>query len=247
MLDCSVKGSVATITLNRPPVNALDEAMLTLLDRALTEVEGLPSVKVLLFVAEGKCFCAGADIDMLRHWTEGERGQLEWDSFTSRLQETFNRIANLQIPTISAIHGAATGGGLELALATDLRVVANEASIGLPEIRLGVVPGAGGTQRLTQLVGRNVALRMLLRGEIIKGDAATQLGLAEFSVPRAEVRERAIDLAAELANWPKAALVANKACVLAFGGAGYERELEYTRALARSNETRELIKAFFTK
>lgn len=240
-------GRIGLVTIDRQPVNAFDDALLAELSDVLDRVESDRTVRVLLFRSVGKCFSAGADIQRLRRWTEADGGLEEWDAFTTRLQHTFARIAALDIPTIAAIHGAATGGGLELALACDLRVVAAEASLGVPEIRLGVVPGAGGTQRLARLVGQNVALRLLLRGEIIKGEEAASLGIAEFCLPRAEVEARSIALAEELAQWPRAALIANKACALSRGGDGFQLELEYTRKLARDPETKALIAAFFAK
>lgn len=238
-------GTIGIVTLKRQPVNAFDDQLLAQLCDLLHRIEADSSLRVVMFRAEGKCFSAGADIEMLRRWTESEQGMEEWDAFTPRLQQAFSRIANLEIPTIAAIQGAATGGGLELAMACDLRVIAAEASVGVPEVRLGVVPGAGGTQRLAQLAGRNVALRLLLRGEIIKGEEAHRLGIAEFCAPRAEVQDRSLKLAQEIAQWPRPALIANKACVRADGERGYQLELEYTRKLARDPQTRAMIAAFF--
>lgn len=246
-VETSAAGTIAVATLSRPPVNAMEDELLAAFCALLDQVEADERLRVLIIRAEGKCFCAGADIQMLRRWTETDGGLAEWDAFTTKLQAAFNRLAVLQIPTIAVVHGAATGGGLELAMACDLRVVAAEASLGLPEVRLGVVPGAGGTQRLTRLAGRSVALRLLLRGEIIKGEEAQRLGIADFCHPRAEVLDRARALAEEIAQWPRKALIANKACVQAEGGTGYRLELEHTRALAQDPETRALIAAFFEK
>lgn len=246
-LEYISEGRIAVVTMNRQPVNAFDNRLLDEISGILDRVEADHTVRIVLFRGEGKCFSAGADIQMLRRWTETENGPVEWDAFTTQLQQTITRIAELAVPTLAVVHGAATGGGLELALACDLRICAAEASLGVPEVRLGVVPGAGGTQRLTQLVGRNLALRLLLQGEIIKGDEAFRIGLAEFCVPRSEVQERAQALAEEIAQWPRAALIANKACVLGRGGDGFQLELEYTRKLAQNPETKALIAAFFAK
>lgn len=246
MIEFTINGAVGVITLQRAPVNAINDEMLVGLANILDRIERDDSLKVLLINSEGKCFCAGADIEMLRRWTEHDAGAEEQDAFASKLQRTFGRIAKLSIPTIAAIHGAATGGGLEMALACDLRIVAAEASLGLTEVRLGLLPGAGGTQRLTQLLGRSAALRLMLRGEIFKGDDAKAMGLAEFCVPRADVQATAFELAGEIARWPRSALLGIKACVLGVGNDGYLLESEFTRALAREPETKNLIAEFFS-
>jgi enoyl-CoA hydratase/carnithine racemase len=149
--------------------------------------------------------------------------------------------------TIAEIGGAALGGGLELALACDLRIAAVEAKLGLPEARLGLIPGAGGTQRLTRLCGRPAAQRLILGAEVIDGATACDLGVVQWAVPRAELRERAAELARRVAALPLGALAASKACIAAAGEpgtGGYSLELEATRRLLTEPETRRRVEAF---
>ncbi|HUN69744.1 MAG TPA: enoyl-CoA hydratase-related protein, partial [Burkholderiales bacterium] len=165
------------------------------------------------------------------------------------MQKLFARLEALPQVTLAEIGGAALGGGLELALACDLRIAANEAKLGLPEVRLGLVPGAGGTQRLTRLAGRATALRLILTGETLEGAAARGLGLVQWAVPRTELPSRAAELAARTAAWPREALAACKSCIAAAGDPardGYAEELASSRHLYASETTRSLVAGFLS-
>jgi enoyl-CoA hydratase/carnithine racemase len=247
LIEFDTEGPVGIITLNRPPVNAFDEAQVEAFAQAATAAERDDELKVLLIRGAGKRFCAGADIEMLGSWTRAAHGRALLQAFSARMQRTFSRLADAQIATVAAIRGAATGGGAELALACDLRVVAEDARIGLTEVRLGLLPGAGGTQRVTDVAGRGTALRLLLRGELVPGADAVALGLAEFAVPEPEVDDHALALAREIAQWPRATLRAIKASVLAHGRDGYLKETQYTGELIETPETRELLNDFFAR
>jgi enoyl-CoA hydratase/carnithine racemase len=168
-------------------------------------------------------------------------------AYVAGIQRLYARIEKLPQVTLAEIGGAALGGGLELALACDLRVCALEAKVGLPEAQLGLIPGAGGTQRLTRLCGRSVAARLILGAETLDGAAARELGLVQWAVPRAELPERAIEIARRIAALPAAALAASKACIASAcepGRGGYSEELEATRLLLTNPETRERVEAF---
>jgi enoyl-CoA hydratase/carnithine racemase len=139
------------------------------------------------------------------------------------------------------------GGGLELALACDLRIAASDVKIGLPEARLGLIPGAGGTQRLTRLCGRAVASRLILGAEIIDGAIAQELGIVHWAVLGSELPVRALEIAKRVAVLPAEALAWGKACIAAAteaGGDGYRDELEGTRQLLTNVETRHRVEAF---
>ena len=167
--------------------------------------------------------------------------------FVARLQRLYRRIEELPQVTLAEIGGAAMGGGLELALACDLRIVALEAKLGLPEARLGLIPGAGGTQRLTRLCGRSVASRLILGAEIVDGAEAVRLGIAQWAAARAELPARAAEIARHIAALPAPALRAGKACIAAAetpGDRGYLGELSETRRLSSNSETRERVAAF---
>jgi len=149
---------------------------------------------------------------------------------------------------LAEIGGAAMGGGLELALSCDLRIAASDVKLGLPEARLGLIPGAGGTQRLTRLCGRTVAARLILGAEVIDGATARDLGVVHWAVPRAELPATAAGIAHRIAGLPADALACSKACIAAAGEDGedgYRDELEATRRLLMSTETRQRVEAFF--
>jgi len=149
--------------------------------------------------------------------------------------------------TLAEIGGAAMGGGLELALACDLRIAAMEAKLGLPEVQLGLIPGGGGTQRLTRLCGRPLAARLILGAETLDGTAACELGIVQWTVSGAELPRRAVEIARRVAGLPAAALRASKACIAAAGEpgrGGYVDEIEATRRLLTDVETNERVTAF---
>lgn len=168
----------ARITINRPEVrNALDAATLEEIEKALDLCENNSAISVIVFKGAGdKSFAAGADIGQLK-----ERKML--DALIPGMQGTYRKIENCSKATIAAINGFALGGGCELALACDLRVAAETAKIGLPELNLGIIPGAGGTQRLSRIVGKGIALDMILTGRIISGEEAERIGLVSEAVP----------------------------------------------------------------
>lgn len=189
---------IATLTLNRPERrNALDEALGDEFAAALEQIAGEPRVRVLVLEAAGPAFCAGGDLGMLR-----DLGQLSPEESRVRMMafyRRFLRLAELEIPSIAAIHGAAMGAGLAIALACDLRVVGSKARVGLNFVRVGISPGMGTTFFLPRLVGPEVAADLLLTGRVISGEEARRLGLCQVCVPGAEVADRARALARELA------------------------------------------------
>jgi enoyl-CoA hydratase/carnithine racemase len=166
------------------------------------------------------------------------------------MQRLYERLEAAPLATLAEIAGAALGGGLELALACDFRVAATDAPIGLPEASLGLVPGAGGTQRLTRLAGPGVAKRLILGAEVIDGAQAERLGIVQWARPRAELAAWTGELAVRLAAMPKAALAANKRCIAAATDPdrdGYADELFETRALYDHPETRDKVHAFLAR
>ncbi|HEY7726055.1 MAG TPA: enoyl-CoA hydratase-related protein, partial [Anaeromyxobacteraceae bacterium] len=164
------------------------------------------------------------------------------------LQRLLARIEALPLATLAEVGGAALGGGLELALACDLRVAAAEARVGLPEVGLGLVPGAGGTQRLTALCGPAVARRLILGAEVVGGAEAADLGLVHWAVPRAGLAAFAEGVADRLAALPRAAVAEAKSCIAARADPardGFEEELAATRRLLlHEPETRSRVEAF---
>jgi enoyl-CoA hydratase/carnithine racemase len=249
MLDFNVADGVASITLARPPVNAISEAWIRAFDIALDRLATRANWRVLHLRSSQKVFCAGADLKEVRERIEAPDGPDRMYAYVAGIQRLYSRIERLPQVTVAEIAGAAMGGGLELALACDLRIAAIEAKLGLPEARLGLIPGAGGTQRLTRLCGRPVAQRLILGAEVIDGATARDLGVVQWAVPRAELAQRAAELVRRVAELPVGSLVASKVCIAAAdepGGGGYMSELEATRLLLTDPETRRRVDAFLT-
>jgi enoyl-CoA hydratase len=187
---------LATVTLDRPKVlNALNSETLTELDSAFADLAADAATRVVLLNgAGGRAFAAGADIRELTDLT-AEDGR----TFALVGQAVFRRIETLGKPVIACIQGFALGGGCELALACTLRLAADDARIGQPEVKLGVIPGYGGSQRLPRLSGRGAALKLLLSGVIINAQEALRIGLVDEVVPAAGLMARAEALAQEIA------------------------------------------------
>ncbi|QQK76394.1 enoyl-CoA hydratase/isomerase family protein [Salicibibacter cibarius] len=195
-IQLNVEDRWATITINRPDVrNALNAQVLEEMETALDDVDRRADVDGVIFTGAGeKAFAAGADITQLR-----EKEAL--DALSPGMQAVYDKLADFEKPTIAMINGVAAGGGCELALACDIRVASTKAKIGLPELNLGIIPGAGGTQRLTRLVGKGKAVEMILRGKLIAADEAHQIGLVnDVADPEAleeNVREITADISAK--------------------------------------------------
>ena len=250
MLNLEFFGTRAVLTLDRPPANAINDAWLDHFHEALDTVEALTQIAVLHLRSAQRLFCAGADLHLMSASIESAEGVDAMLAVAEGMQQAFDRLAALPTVTLAEVGGAALGGGFELALACDLRVIADEAQVGLPEVRLGLLPGAGGTQRMAALCGAPTAKRLILGGETIRGAEAVALGLAQWSAPAAELPALAHDKAATLAALPAAALAACKRCIdLASPpqAAGYLTELAETRRLYASEPTRTLVRAFISK
>jgi enoyl-CoA hydratase len=200
-------GGVAVVSLRRPgQLNALGTPMIDAIDRALASAAADPAVKAVVITGEGKAFSAGADIKEFGALA----GPVEFHAFIEHLEAMLRRLERLPKPSIAAVNGIAFGGGLELALACDLRVVDERARLGVPEIKLGLLPGAGGTQRLPRIVAPAVALQMLMTGDPIDAAEAHRIGLANEIAPPGCVLERASALARTLAARAPLALAAVK-------------------------------------
>src|ERR1039458_8903660 len=250
MLSVERIGRVAVATLARPPVNALNDEMLDRLDAVLDEVAADEEVSVLHIRSDQRVFCAGADLALMRSCFATPEGTDVMVEVVRRMQRLFERIEAAPLVTLAEIGGAALGGGLELALACDVRVAAVEATLGLPEVRLGLLPGAGGTQRLTRLCGRGIANRLILGGEVIDGTLAERLGVVQWTRPLSQLPEWTRELAARFAQAPRPALAASKRCLAAVGDPhrdGYAEELAATRKLYQHPETRRRVAEFLER
>jgi enoyl-CoA hydratase len=238
---------VATITINRPDKrNALNSAVRRDILQALDELRAESEVRVVVFTGAGdKAFIAGADIGEF-----AQRTPLQQRAVMEE-RRIFDEIATYPKPTIAMINGFALGGGCELALACDLRTAGRSARLGQPEIRLGLIPGGGGTQRLPRLVGAGRALRMILTAELVDAEEAHRIGLVDMLCDDDVLRERTMDMARIVAGFSPVAVRLAKAAVAAAAeaplaaGLAMERELFIT---AFSSEDRqEGVSAFLDK
>jgi len=200
--------AIATIRLNRPPMNALSAGVQADLSDAAVQVAGDPAVRAVVVYGGEKLFAAGADIKEMSGTSYVQMTQV-----SSRLQAALNAVAAIGKPVIAAITGYALGGGLELALCADFRVMGESAKVGQPEILLGLIPGAGGTQRLPRLIGPAKAKDLIFTGRFVGAAEALAIGLADKVVPDDQVYAAAVDMAAAYAAGPAIALAAAKQAI----------------------------------
>jgi enoyl-CoA hydratase/carnithine racemase len=208
LVQLEVHGGVATILLNRPPMNALSFQVQEEIRQAAVESSQRDDVRAVVLYGGPKVFAAGADIK--------EMAQASYQDMVARsnaLQASFTAVARIPKPTIAAITGYALGGGCELALCCDLRIAGEKAKLGQPEIQLGIIPGAGGTQRLPRLIGPARAKELIFSGRFVSADEALQIGLVDRVVPDDEVYSAAMDMAEKFAKGPAYALRAAKEAI----------------------------------
>ncbi|MFG1811999.1 enoyl-CoA hydratase/isomerase family protein [Streptomyces sp. NPDC049040] len=220
-----VDEGVGTIRLDRPPMNALDSATQDRLREVAREAAARPDVRAVVLWGGEKVFAAGADIK--------EMQAMSYEDMVDRsgpLQEAFTAVARIPKPVVAAVTGYALGGGCELALCADIRIAAEDARLGQPEILLGLIPGAGGTQRLARLVGPSRAKDLIFTGRMVGATEALSIGLVDQVVPASEVHARALAWAGRLARGPAYALRAAKEAV----DAGLETDLDSGLALERA-------------
>jgi len=203
-LSWKAEDGVAIITIARPPANALSRGIIAEVNAVLDEVENDDTVRVLVLHGEGRFFSAGADIKEFTEVTSGD----EFSKLASHGQQVFERVEAFSKPIIAAIHGAALGGGLELAMSCHLRFVTETAKLGLPELQLGLIPGFGGTQRLPRYVGVAKAAEMMFTSEPISGTEAVQWGLANRAFTDEALLEETLKVAKKIAKKSPVALKA---------------------------------------
>jgi enoyl-CoA hydratase len=238
---------IVRVELDKPPVNAFDLALVQALAEPVRELAADEAARVVVFSGRGPSLAAGGDIKWMHARTfERDGGSLR--TFFRSIQALFDDIEALPMPTIAAVHGMTLGGGLELALACDLRVAAEDASVGFPEATIGLLPAAGGTQRLTEIVGRPRALELLYTGRRVTATEALSLGLVNRVVALEELAAAVDALAAEIAASTRGALCAVKRCVRTRvqdgRAAGSRVEREVIEALAFDPDAVERLNAF---
>lgn len=242
-------GAVAVVTLDNPPLNSMSDEVLDGLDRAFAELGGDAEVRAVVLAAEGeRMFAAGADLRELQQLMTEPSAIAAHVGLTGRV---LGRISGLRQPVVAAVQALALGGGLELALACDFVVLDERAEVGLPEVGLGLIPGAGGTQRLGRRIGSGRALRAILLGERISAQQALELGLATELAAPGDALAVALALAERLAAQPAAAVQSAKSAVTGAAEqplpAGLERERELFVAILGSADAREGVAAFLER
>ncbi|MDR1572875.1 MAG: enoyl-CoA hydratase/isomerase family protein [Clostridiales Family XIII bacterium] len=236
------ENNVAIVYLNRPKsLNALNSEMVAELDKIFAELTADPQVRAVIITGE-KNFAAGADITNMIELTPEEARVFAFSA-------VFNRIAACPKPVIAAIEGFALGGGMELALCCDFRIAAPNAKMGFPEINLGIVPGAGGTQRLPRLIGDARAKRMIFTGATVKGETALAYGLVDALAENP--LEEAVKLAEELAGKAPVAIKTAKECIAAAADSDIKTGVAFEAAnwagLFATSDQREGMRAFLEK
>jgi len=242
------KDNIGVLTINRPEkMNALSNELIEELSQFLDDVQNDEELRILVITGAGeKAFVAGADIQELV-----DRDALLGRKVSRTRQEIFSRIENLPIPVMAAVNGYALGGGLELALACSIRICSEQAQFGAPEVKWGIIPGDGGTQRLPRLVGLGRAMEMILTGDFIDAQEAYRIGLVNQVTSHDELMEKAMDLAKKIAKRPPLAVrYAKEAVNRSQEGdtiSGYALE-SYLHALTCTTEDKkEGVKAFLEK
>lgn len=229
--------SIATLTIHRPKaLNALSREIVDLIDAKLEELAAQQGIRVLIITGEDH-FAAGADIaDMVERTPEEAKAFL--------FSDTFLKLEQLGLPTIAAISGYALGGGLELALACDFRIASEDAKVGLPEINLGIMPGAGGTVRLPRLIGEAKAKELIFLGSRLSAQEALDCGLVSKVVPKEELAKEALSLAEKLAEKSATAIKAAKKSISA---QSLQQESDLWASLFATKDQKEGMRAFLEK
>jgi enoyl-CoA hydratase len=237
--------AVGLVTLNRPQaLNALNDALMRELAAALESFDRDEAIGAVVITGSEKAFAAGADIKEMQAKTYP-------DTYTSGFLEGWDRVARSRKPVIAAVAGFALGGGCELAMMCDLLIAADTAKFGQPEINLGIIPGAGGTQRLTKAVGKAKAMDMVLTGRMIDAVEAERIGLVSRVVPADRLLEEALAVAARIAALSRPAVLMAKEAVLLADETGLAEGLRFERRLFQSlfagEDQKEGMQAFIEK
>jgi len=240
-------GAVVRITMQRAPVNAISTEFVAGFMQVLDDLASKKNLTVLHLRSDQKAFCAGADLAQVQNCFAIDNGADVMRKNITRFHALFDRIEALPCVTLAEIGGSALGGGFELTLACDLRMASTSARLGLPEAKLGLIPGAGGTQRLTRLCGPGTAARIILGCDVVDGATACQLGMVQWAVAPDNLAQEADKLAQRIADQSAPALQVAKRCIAQVGtlaATGFESELNGIHSLVTTVEAQTRIQAF---
>ena len=236
---------IGILTLSRPKVNALNKDMLLEIECCLYKIENEEKdIRCLIINGDGDNFCAGADIKEMKDFTP-----IEAREFSEIGHRVLRKIESLKVPVIAAVHGYALGGGCEIMLACDIRVATKDAKIGQPEVKIGVLPGFGGTQRLINLIGKGKGMLMIFTGDWISGEKAYEIGLVDVLADEGKHLEKAKEIANKIKEaGPNAILYSKKAIYYGINlQRGFEYEKEVFGILFSTGEPKKGIEAFLEK
>jgi len=247
MIQVAREDHLVVVTINRPPVNALNQEVMDELEKTFEELSKDNSVRAVIITGAGeKAFVAGADIGEFPRLNK-ENGE----KMSRRGQEVFQKIAEFPAPVIAAVNGFALGGGLELALACDIRVVAENAKVGLPEVTLGIFPGYAGTQRLPRTIATGKAKELIFTGEMIDAAEAYRIGLADHKTEAGQAMEKAREIAGKVIKaGPIGVSMAKKAVDQGLDKTleeGQKLEASFFADLCDTEDQKEGAKAFLEK
>jgi enoyl-CoA hydratase len=247
-IQCEIKNGVLIITINRPDkLNALNKQTIEELHETLVEAENQNDIRAIILTGSGtKAFVAGADIAEFSNYSVSEGKQLSSIGHF----KVFNFIENYSKPIIAAVNGFALGGGLELAMACHIRVVSENAKMGLPEVSLGLIPGYGGTQRLAQLIGKGKAFEMIVTADMINAQDAFKWGLANYVTTQEELLNKCLEITTKISTKsPTAIKTAIKVINAGYNNNlnGYEVEIEEFGKAFGTKDFKEGVSAFLDK
>ncbi len=248
-LNYQIEDYIALLTIDRPPVNALNSELVTELGQAAERVQtdvDAGIVRAVIITANGKYFCAGADLKERMGMPEEQVGPT-----VKNIGDSMRKIAEISVPTIAALQGSAFGGGFEVALAADVRVVVDSAQLGLRETALAIIPGAGGTQRLTRLVGPSNAILWITSARLFTAGEALQQGAVNYVVSDSELMAKVLEIATEISkNGPLAVQQAKRAIISGLdknASEGLQLEFECYKNIIPTSDRSEGLNAFKEK
>lgn len=244
-LSLSIDGRIATIMIDRPDaLNALNQQVMQEMSDAIMAIDEDPAIAVTILTGAGRAFAAGADIKEMQNMSFSE-------AFISDLFGGWEAFARRRKPVIAAVNGFALGGGCELAMMCDILIASDKAKFGQPEIKLGLIPGMGGSQRLTNIVGKAMAMDLILTGRMINADEALRIGLVSRLVPHADLMGEALAIATEISGYGLPAILSCKEVVdvsqeLSLSD-GLKHERRLAQALFSTHDQKEGMGAFVEK
>jgi len=248
--DVDDKGAVVTVTMQRPPVNAFNPEFAAGLKAIVMRMERRTDLRVLHFRSNQRFFSAGADLNFVKAVCNAEDPAIPFTNFLKDRKDVLRRIESLRCVTIAEVNGGAMGGGCELALTMDFRIADDDALLGLPEAKHGLVPGSGGTQRLTRLCGRGVAKRIMMTGELVRGTEAERLGMVDWAVPKEQRADKVQELIEQILPVSPLGIDGVKRAIEAQENPeieGFNYELTTIARLIRQPDTLKRVSSFFER